>query len=241
MAQDLDEIMQEASKALARMDYLTCESLCLRALAQARASGDWAYYARVLMPLQEARRQRRMIAAEGVIRLGTASLQTPSDGWIAQVQTGCIALTRPHTADDARRLHDAVRAGRQHAEVLLVDSPTDADMWRLRSFQGPEVACDFAAPPVGWRDRWLSTGDAPTAESGDQGIKAPATPADWFLDACEALGDAALATVPAGRRDDVEALEPLLNVAPDHEILHQTLANAARERARRGNGSAASA
>jgi len=66
----LDALMEDASRALAEMDYLTCESLCLKALAAAREDGNWAYYKRILLPLQEVRRQRRMIAADGDVVLG---------------------------------------------------------------------------------------------------------------------------------------------------------------------------
>lgn len=232
MPESLDDVMSRASLALVQMDYLTCETLCLSALALARASDDWVYYARILLPLQEARRQRRMIAAESVVRLGTAGLtETPADHWIAQVQAGCVALTHPHTPSDALSLHEAARRGRLHIEVLFAESSPDAPTWTLRSFRGPAVSCPFAAPPEPWRNQWLAARDVPPVPASDDAIKASASPSDWFLDACEALGDAALQGVPADA--PVEVLEPLLDVAPDHEILHQRLAAAARARARR--------
>ena len=71
-ARDVDAIMEDASQALSRMDYLSCETFCLKALSLARRAKRWPVYARILLPLQETRRQRRMIAAAGVIRLGSA-------------------------------------------------------------------------------------------------------------------------------------------------------------------------
>jgi hypothetical protein len=226
----LDVTMQRASVALGEMDYLTCETLCLQALSDARRVGDWAYYARVLMPLQEARRQRRLMAAEGVLRLGTTDLRPPVADWVNHARTGCFVVTHPHTADDARALLDALRRGRHHVEVLYADNPADATTWRLTAIEGPATTSDYAAPPSAWRDHWLPAG-APEARVRDAGITR--TAGDWFLDACEALGDAALARLSPDERADVDALEPLLAVAPDHEILHQTLAFAARQRARR--------
>lgn len=55
----LDTLMENASLALAKTDYTTCETLCLQALAQARKDQDWDTYLRILRPLQEARRWRR--------------------------------------------------------------------------------------------------------------------------------------------------------------------------------------
>ena len=221
----LDDIMERASNALSRMDYLTCETLCLDALALARSDANWADYARILLPLQEARRQRRMIAAQGIIRLGTSDLTGPAIDLLDQIQEGCIVLTQPHTADDADQLHHAARKQRLHVEVLLAVNPSDADTWRMQSFTGPAVACHRPAPPTPWREAWLPAGTTP--DLGDATTSLSATPADWFLDTAEALGDAALEQTPEQR---VETLEPLLAVAPDHEILHQRLADAARRR-----------
>ena len=56
----LNPIMEAASKSLAQMDYLACEDGCLRALLFAREQRDWPYYARILLPLQEARRRETL-------------------------------------------------------------------------------------------------------------------------------------------------------------------------------------
>lgn len=225
--------MTEASGALVRMDYLTCERLCLDALASARRGGHWSYYAKILLPLQEARRQRRLIAAEGVIRLGTSDLTSPPLTWLDAVHEGCLVVTRPHTIEDARMLHEHARANRMHVAVLFADSDADEATWRLRSYRVDDVETPFQSPPRAWRGRWLPAREVPSAEEARASIKAPATPADWFLDACEALGDAALATLGS---DDFAKLEAMLDVAPDHEILHQRLAAAAMGRARAGAG-----
>ncbi len=211
------------------MDYLECERLCLEALGLARREGQWSYYRRVLLPLQEARRQRRIIASEGVIRLGTGDLTAPPLAWLDAVQAGCLVLTRPHTAEDARTLHDHARAHRMHVEVLFADAGMEDADWTLRSYLGPAVSTAFAAPPRAWRGRWLPSQEVPPTEETRRGIKAPATPADWFLDACEALGDAALRLSDRG---DVGQLESMLHVAPDHELLHQALGTAAGGAAR---------
>lgn len=223
----LDSIMEQASEALARMDYLECEARCLEALRLARSVGDWSSYARVLLPLQESRRQRRMIAAEGVIRLGTTDLEASPAEWFTHFSSGCIVLTQPHDASVATRLLHEARDRRMCVEVLWADCPTSAGQWLLRSFEGPDVRCTLKAPPAEWIDTWLQQ-PLPRAKGGQPG--SPETAADWFLDACEALGDAALRELPE-RLNNLQALESLercLLVVTDHEIIHQRLAAAAR-------------
>ena len=213
---DIDSIMESASQALARMDYLECEALCVQALARARAEANWAYYARILMPLQESRRQRRMIAAEGMIRLGTASLNGEPASWLEHMRAGCIALTSPHTAEHAQIFSTRAQQQRQFVEVLFVDD-ISTQGWRLCSFTGPMQRAKVDAPPQTWQDRWLSDADRAAASN-------------WFMDACEMLGDGAIRQVKAqsGTVQRLAELERCLEVVTDHEILHQRLGDAAR-------------
>ena len=245
-AGELDAMMEAASQALARMDYLVCESHCLDAMAIARQRQDWPYYARILMPLQEARRQRRMIAAEAGVRLGTASLEGDPSAWLEHMRVantqgdaaGCIVLTQPHNADDAHRLAQAVASSGRCIEILLADSPVTASQWTLRAYadDGPDVDCTIPAPPAGWRDRWLGPEDGrqaavdASAATTEDVSRSAYRPVDWFLDGAEALGDAAIAQVqtPLGQSERVVILERCLKVVTDHEKLHQALEKAAR-------------
>lgn len=226
----LDEQMEQASQALARMDYLTCETLCVAALAEARQQRRWPYYARILLPLQEARRQRRQIAAEGTIRLGTTSLTGEPADWLDELETGCIVVTPPHGQAEATALQQAAREQRRYVEVIWSQSDRTANQWRIGSFTGPRITCERPAPPARWQDCWLAAEAPPEpAPAGHS-----QTPADWCLDTMEALGDAAIEKVEArtdaipGGEQRVALLEPMLEVVPDHEILHQKLGDAAR-------------
>src|SRR5690606_32298089 len=78
MTQLINDIMERASQSLATMDYLASERDCLEALALARSQQDWRLYAAIILPLQECRRQRRMIAADGWVMLGSSSLTHPA-------------------------------------------------------------------------------------------------------------------------------------------------------------------
>ncbi len=209
VTEKLDEIMEQASRALADMDYLKCEALCVQALESARGQKRYRYYARVLLPLQEARRQRRMIAAQGEVLLGGGVNGIDWMAWLEQDRPGCLALTHPNSVEDARELTEQTRRDGRFVEVLFADNPQDADRWVLRAYEGPEVSCEIKAPADGQ--------DA----------------AQWFLHATEKLGDAALSSVEDTLTGEarVEALQARLRVFPDHELLHQHLAQAAKEAA----------
>ena len=237
MSGDLDRIMLEASESLVRMDYLSCERLCLEALRLARDAGDWSYYCRILMPLQESRRQRRMIASEGTIRLGTGALRGPAAAWLEQFKSGCVVVTKPFAPQDASQLLEAARAARRHVEVLYCDNDVDATWWTLRSFTGPQVQRPVEAPPAAWVEKWLAPmghGETTAGDTSDTG--SGQTAADWFIAATELLGDSALDQVGSELDgiDRVSALEQRLAVVTDHEILHQRLWDAARGAVVRG-------
>lgn len=230
---DLDATMEEAGAALAQMDYLTCETLCLQALAASREQKNWAAYGRILMPLQETRRQRRMIAADGTIRLGTASLEGSPEHWLDQCDTGAIVVTHPHDAKLAAKLATAARQRRQYVEVLFAGSDANEERWTLRSFAGPATTCEIDAPPTAWIDAWLPAEKVAASATTTE----PATtatginPGTWFIDATERLGDAALENL-AGRSPDeslIQALEESLLVVVDHELLHQRLSSVVKQ------------
>lgn len=211
MTSTIDQIMESASEALARMAYLPCEQLCMQALAHARQAADWALYARILLPLQESRRQRRMTAAEGGVRLGTTKLVDEPANWLTAHPTCCIVLTRPHNAETARLLKTIAQDQQLNIEILLADNTSDAPQWNLQSFAGPAAQYSLTKP------------------SGDQQECWTASP-QWFLLASEMLGDVAIQniTAPPGTLQRVTELEACLDVVTDHEILHQQLWRAAK-------------
>jgi len=222
----IDPIMERASESLAKMQYLDCESLCVEALTIARDAKQWVAYCRILLPLQEARRQRRMIAADGAIRLGSKTLAGSPSDWLALQPEGCIVLTSPHDADVAKQLLSAARQQQLYAQVLLAEATDDVN-WEIKSIASPEVSITMPAPPTAAQDRWLQPDVADGVKKGSGVFSA----ADWFVDATEALGDAALQSVDKSLTGEakVAAIEQCLEVVTDHEILHQRLADAARE------------
>lgn len=227
-ADPIDDLMQQAIDALTRMDYLDCEARCLRALADAHDRRAWDDYARILLPLQESRRQRRLIAADGAIRLGAADMDLAPHAVLAAVERlgeagACLVLTPPARRADAAAIQDAARDARMYLEVLCaqpVASPSDVPVaWRVTAAAGDPPACLVPAPPADCRDRWLTRRAAATLRS---------RAAAWFLAAGEALGNAALAAIdpdaPPDRR--MRDLRRAVDAVTDHELLHQHLFDA---------------
>jgi hypothetical protein len=68
-ADDLQSLCDEGQQQLQRMEYLACERTLERAERIALEANDFDTLARLYMPLQEARRQRRLVCGEGVVRL----------------------------------------------------------------------------------------------------------------------------------------------------------------------------
>ncbi len=217
----LDRVMDRASRALVATRYFEAERLCRRALEQTHRRGDYGRMARILMPLQEARRQKRQIACDaGRCEL----LSRPARG---RPRPGCYLVQPPLVGMAARRFRDEADRRRVPVFILCREPLTEAGLWPLVSVgsgtarRRPPVVRARVRPPMPLaRDE-----SSPTRDSGD------ITPsAEWFEAAGEALGDAAIASVDPGlhaawRVDDLMAL---LDAFPDHEKLHQRLEDACR-------------
>jgi hypothetical protein len=66
---ELQSLCDEAQQQLQRLEYLACERTLERAERMALEREDYDSLARLYMPLQEARRQRRLRCGDGVVRL----------------------------------------------------------------------------------------------------------------------------------------------------------------------------
>lgn len=202
----IDRLMERASEALEETRYFECERLCLDALEQSHGVGDYERMARIVLPLQEARRQKRLAAVDAK-RLFI--LEEPM-GEEEPVEPGCYLLQPPLVGADGRDLRE--RADRQEVPVfVLVREPrTRSGLWPLVMI-GPVTVRARVKPP---KDE-----DKPDMA--------------WFLGAGESLGDAAMAQVnaeatPAQR---VNELFDRLGTVTEHEKLHQALEEACRRAA----------
>jgi hypothetical protein len=117
----IDEIMERASHRLTATEYAACEQLCLEALDLARQQEDFDRYARILLPLQEARRQRRQIAADAGVTVLAGPRREPRE-LIETYTVGCLLLVRPpYAAEDEHELRRLAVERSLYVEALALD------------------------------------------------------------------------------------------------------------------------
>lgn len=200
----IDETMERASEALTATDYFEAESLCIRALAMAHRARDFERMARICLPLQEARRQKRLLAIDA----GSVFVISRPEDVPRRLEAGRYLIQPPMIGADARTLREVADRERVPALVLCREPATKAGLWPIVAI-GPQTIRTKVPPPPD-----------PTAPD-----------AAWFEATAEALGDAAIARL---KPDDppqwrVADLLEFLEAHPDHEKLHQRLEQACRE------------
>ena len=80
---DLQQLCDDGQRALVQTHYIDAERILMRAESRAWLAHDWDTLARLYMPLQEARRQRRQRCGEGVVKLDL--LTDPGNGMAARI------------------------------------------------------------------------------------------------------------------------------------------------------------
>jgi hypothetical protein len=201
----IDDLMEQATEALSHSKYFQAEHLAASALATAHSQGDYDRMARILLPLQEARRQRLQKALDvGKIRIVAEPFTETT-----KVAAGCHLVGPPLVGAEARKLRLA--ALEQNVPVAVLCHEPMSRVGLL-----PIVAI---APGVTVR----------TKVRPPRNLKKPDLA--WFADSLEALGDAAIQSVDPGieieRRIDAYLIR--LDAVPDHELLHQTLMDLCRK------------
>lgn len=205
-ASRVDALMERASTALTRSKYFECERLSVEALELAHASHDYERMARILLPLQEARRNRRLAAMD----VGRVTILEEMPGEDDSIAPGCYLIQPPLVGADGRELRERAFAAEVPILVVVHEPKTRLGLWPI-----------VMIGPVTVRERV----DPPKHESK--------VDVAWLISASEALGDAAIADVepelPAP--DRVVALLDRLHTIVDHEKLHQALTGACHEAA----------
>lgn len=194
----VDEIMERAETALRRSQWFEAERLAHRAMEISRSKEDYALLARVILPLQEARRQR-IQEALGNKKLTILQADITED---MPLTPGCYLIQPPCVGADARRLRLAALR-REIPVAIMCREPLS--ILRLC----PVVAIGQMTiraridPPKDW--------DKPDHK--------------WFVGAMEQLGDAAIEMLDTGLELDrqIDFLMAALDSVPDHEKLHQAL------------------
>jgi len=203
----VNSLMSKAQQALSRNHWFEAERLCARALDMARSEGDFNLMARILLPLQEARRQRMQAAFDS---RKLVILDEPM-GDERQLETRCYLVQPPLVGADARRLRLLALEREVPAMFLCREPKTQLGLCPIVAI-GQVTVRTRIEPPKKW--------DKPDLA--------------WYVEACELLGDAAIETLDrtAEPARQVDALLERLDAVPDHEKLHQVLAEVCKEAAR---------
>jgi hypothetical protein len=200
----LEAMMSRAEAAMKRSAWFEAERLALKALEAAREVEDFDFIARVCLPLQESRRQRMLMAIDAADGVRIFEHVEPEP----VIEPGIIMVRPPAVAADARRLR--IAALQQEVPIIvLTREPTN----------------QLGLCPI------VAIGRI-TIRVRIEGPKNPEKPTTkWLLSSLEQLGDGALdaiqehASNPFYRIDSILAR---LDSMPEHERMHQELAEACR-------------
>ncbi len=242
--QKIDAMMEHASIALVQRDYFLAEQLAFECLRSAILAKDYQRAARVINPLQEARRMKRDLAVDA----GRVVLISEPIGEQFVPEPGCYFFVPPRVGQEARVLR--VRAEQACVPVIVIarEPRTSGGLCPVVSV-GPVTARAYVQeptpPPTSTKGKGNKQTKATTPKQASTAtLTAPPaqivnvfgtfiTPdMPWILAACEALGDAAIEQVTSiNCFQRVEALYLRLQAFPDHEKLHQRLRQACEESA----------
>lgn len=224
----IDELMEQASEALASMEYFRAESAGLRALEAARRLGDFERMARIVLPIQEARRQKRQLARDSGVRL---VIDAVPRRW-NELRAGFYLVQPPLLGIDARTIRETADRRQIPMFVVCREPMTRAGKWPIVGVSGVRETTPTPTGMVTVRAQVdPPAGVVPTegSKTRDQGTIVP--DAAWFEAAGEALGDAAIARIDSADHPHhrVDELVECLDAFPDHEKLHQKLESACKE------------
>ncbi len=218
----IDRLMERASRALVKMQYFEAERFCKDALRRAYEAADFERLARICMPLQEARRQKRQLAVDsGLVMVFSDPRQLRGVGH--DIMPGCYLFQPPLLGVDARNFRDEADSLNVPVFVLCREPLTKDLKWPVVAVGQVSVRTRVDTPvPLTRNEKTVSRDDY-------QGLPLPTT--QWFEAAAEAMGDWAIAKLkmdePAAWR--VDDLINYLGAHPDHEKLHQRLEEACRK------------
>jgi hypothetical protein len=221
----IDRLMERASVALEATRYFDAERAARTALSRAHHAGDYERMARIVLPLQEARRQKRQLAVDASFLGREARGVTVIESRRAVPNApapGCYLFQPPLLGVDARAFRDAADAAETPIFILTREPLARDGLWPIVSV-GPVVLRTKVHPPCP-----VQRVEAATARDDFAPAHAARISREWFEASAETLGDSAIrrlsAADPAAWRVD-DALE-FLEALPDHEKLHQSLAAA---------------
>lgn len=213
----IDALMEKASAALVARQYFDVERQCVEAMSLAHHHLDFERMARICRPLQEARRLKRQLAID-------ADQFFVVDGEMpAKIEPGCYLVRPPRVGLDGRMLREMADQAGVPVIVLVREPLTRTGLWPLVAL-GPVTIRAYIDPPKPSAKKKAKKKTAAVDEDPDRVVPG----IEWFLLAGEQIGDAAIASIEPTRSplSRVEDLWLRLQAHPDHEKLHQALAEA---------------
>lgn len=200
----IDRLMDSASRALEETKYHQCQRICLEALELAHTAGDYERMARIVLPLQEARRQLRLAAID-TKKLVILEEQIPET---EKIVSACYLLQPPLVGADGRDLRERAEHEETPVFVLVREPENRMGLWPIVMI-GPVTVRTRVEPPKNQSKPDLA----------------------WFIRAHEALGDAAIAQAGdnLNSMQRVDELYDRIGTVSDHEKIHQALEQACRE------------
>jgi hypothetical protein len=138
----IDSLMETASRALVQCRYHDCERLCVEALERAFVAADYERMARILLPLEEARRQKRCMAFDTRhVSIVDGSIPTGRN-----LKPGCYLVAPPRVGIDGRLLREAANK-KKVPVIIVVREPESRDgKWPVVSI-GPVTIRTKVDPP----------------------------------------------------------------------------------------------
>jgi hypothetical protein len=203
----VDELMERAEAALRRSQWFEAERVCQKAMELARREEDFDTLGRIALPLQEARRQRIQAAFAGKkIRILEQDISEEMP-----MSKGCYLVQPPSVGADARRLRLAALRREIPVAVICREPRTRMGLCPIVAI-GQFTVRTRIKPPASWEKPDFA----------------------WFVGAMEQLGDAAIEMLDTGMELDrqIDFILGALDAVPDHEKLHQLLAEKCKEAAK---------
>ena len=197
--------LADAERALKSARWFEAERAALASLDAAIDAGLHELAAEAVLPLQEARRQRVLMAIDA--SGGTPCVIDDVEAELESVDEGVHLLVPHAVAADARRMRVVALQTETPMVAVCREPETDAGLVPIVAIGGVTVRA-YVDPP-----------EDPSAPS-----------MEWTLAALEALGDAAIERIDpaASGPDRISGLRNALESIPEHEKLHQALAEALR-------------
>ncbi len=213
----VEDLIQQADKALARKKYFEAERLAVKALILARHDAQFSKMALSIDPLCKARMQRLAQALKKAKSVSIIDEAFPDD---LKIKPGCYLVQPTLVGVDARRFRLIALENEVPVAVVCREPMTDLKQCPIVALCGNVVVRTKIDPP--------------------DDLKKPNV--SWIEGALEELGDWAVEsadfTMPIHRL--VDELMTRLDAIPEHEALHHALRDAClRAEKELGDGGAA--